>query len=304
MSKSPSRVQIAENCFVMCKHDKGNEVFLYSSNDEILRMLDFVKIRSKKIKELVVIGNGNIYNETLHFLYESGAFKIRHYHQENGNWLLWDDKNGSIKIKRTLVTLERQDIPIFIGSSTGGTQAVFDILAHFRGELPPIVVIQHIPELFSKQFADRINSELKYEAFEVRSGQKLSKNCIYIAPGGKQIKLVKSDHGHSFVIRESLKKDRHRPSIDHFFNSVCDSYSDLNIGMILTGMGKDGSEGLLRMKKNGSITIAQSEESCTVFGMPKAAINIGAVDYIVDLQNIPLKISEIFSNVERLKVGA
>jgi two-component system chemotaxis response regulator CheB len=179
---------------------------------------------------------------------------------------------------------------IAIGASTGGTEALTEILTSMPPGAPPIVVVQHMPEDFTAAFANRLNQLCQIEVKEAEHGDKIAYGKALIAPGNRHMS-VKRRGGHLFVeISEGPLVSRHRPSVDVLFQSVAQAAGSAALGIILTGMGNDGAQGLLEMKKSGAQTIAQDEASCVVFGMPKEAIQCGAVDFILPLSEIAAKL--------------
>jgi two-component system chemotaxis response regulator CheB len=191
---------------------------------------------------------------------------------------------------------------IAIGSSTGGTQALEKILKQLPKEVPPILIVQHIPAVFSKAFADRLDSVCSFKVKEAIDGETVESNTVYIAPGGKQMKILKRGELFRLEINDDPPVNRFQPSVDYFFNSLKGVAGSCPIvGVILTGMGKDGAMGLLELHKIGAATIAQDEESSVVYGMPKEAVRIGAVDEIVALNKIPSELVRLFQKVVRKK---
>jgi two-component system chemotaxis response regulator CheB len=183
-----------------------------------------------------------------------------------------------------------------IGSSTGGTEALRVLLTGLPDQIPPTVIVQHIPPVFSKAFADRMNQLCSFEVREAADGDELAPSLVLVAPGGKQMKLIKSTSGSLRVkIDDSPPVNRHRPSVDFLFDSVAELLGKQARGVILTGMGADGARGLLNMKKAGAFTIAQDEASCVVFGMPREAIKLGAADKILPLTEIARELVMQFS---------
>lgn len=179
---------------------------------------------------------------------------------------------------------------IAIGSSTGGTEALKDILEQLPEEIPPIVIVQHIPEVFSRALADRLNKLCPFEVVEAKNGDLIEKNKVYIAPGNKHMIIQKQNNQLVIQTNQNEVFNSHRPSVDVLFNSIAELNLKKVIGIILTGMGSDGAKGLKRLKDSGAKTIAQNEDSCVVFGMPKEAIKLNAADYIEALDTIPQKI--------------
>jgi two-component system, chemotaxis family, protein-glutamate methylesterase/glutaminase len=175
---------------------------------------------------------------------------------------------------------------IAIGSSTGGTKALRDIFLRLPKEIPPIIVVQHIPAGFSKAFADRLDKICAFEVKEAVDGDEVKPGRVIIAPGGKHIRLQKSQKGFVVKVDDGEPVNRHKPSVDVMFRSVLENCGADAIGVILTGMGDDGARGLLEMRNKGCFTIAQDEASCVVFGMPQAAINLNAVVRVESLLEI------------------
>lgn len=178
---------------------------------------------------------------------------------------------------------------VAVGSSTGGTEALRNFLGKLPQEIPPIVIVQHIPPVFSKAFANRMASLCPFEVKEAEDGDEARPNRVLIAPGGLQMEVVRSKGDSGFKVRvyEAEPVNRHKPSVDVLFNSVAKEVGKSAIGIILTGMGKDGAAGMLKMKQAGARTIAQDEASCVVFGMPKEAIKLGAAETVQPLDKIP-----------------
>ncbi|MDH5232989.1 MAG: chemotaxis response regulator protein-glutamate methylesterase [Gammaproteobacteria bacterium] len=179
---------------------------------------------------------------------------------------------------------------IAIGTSTGGTQALELVLSALPRVSPGIVVVQHMPEKFTKAFADRLNGICEIEVKEAQNNDRVMPGRALIAPGGLHMMLKRSGAQYIVEISDGPVVSRHKPSVDVLFRSVA-KYAGANaLGIIMTGMGDDGAAGLLEMHEAGAMTIAQDEASCIVFGMPKEAIKKGAVDKVLSLNEIPQKI--------------
>lgn len=187
------------------------------------------------------------------------------------------------------------NLVIAIGSSTGGTEALREVLTMLPDQIPPMVIVQHIPPVFSKAFADRMNSLCSFEVKEAESGDAIHSNRVLIAPGGKQMKIVKRASGLFVEINDDPPVNRHKPSVDYLFNSVADLIGKKSIGVILTGMGGDGAKGLLKMKEKGAYTFSQDEASCVVYGMPKVAWEMGGSLMQVPLDEVSSKLYEMWS---------
>ncbi|EQC46643.1 chemotaxis response regulator protein-glutamate methylesterase [Bacteriovorax sp. Seq25_V] len=185
------------------------------------------------------------------------------------------------------------DSLIVLGSSTGGTNAIKDILVKFPKNIPPMLIVQHIPPVFSKAFADRMNSLCPFTVVEAKNGDILEKNKVLVAPGGTQMKLVNQAGVLKVEINDDAPVNRFKPSVDYMFNSVVDACKKKHvISVILTGMGKDGARGMLNLKNAGALTIAQDEESSVVYGMPREAVEIGAAMAVEHKDDIAAKIGE------------
>lgn len=179
---------------------------------------------------------------------------------------------------------------IAIGSSTGGTEALKDILVKLPANSPSIIIVQHMPASFTKAFADRLNELCDLEVKEAASGDYLGVGQAFIAPGDNHMVLRRSGAKYFLQVGSGQKISGHRPSVDVLFNSVAKVAGENAMGVILTGMGSDGAKGLLNMKKAGSKTLGQNKESCVVYGMPKVAKEIGAVDKEVHIDEMAKEI--------------
>jgi len=176
---------------------------------------------------------------------------------------------------------------IAMGASTGGTQALAEVLMHMPVNSPGILIVQHMPEKFTATFARRLNELCAIEVREARDGDVVQSGLALVAPGSDHLTLRRTGTRYSAEVRQGPLVCRHRPSVEELFNSVAKNAGDKAIGVIMTGMGRDGAEGLLNMRQAGARTIAQDEASCVVFGMPKEAIKLGGAEKIVPLHKIP-----------------
>jgi two-component system chemotaxis response regulator CheB len=179
---------------------------------------------------------------------------------------------------------------ILIGSSTGGTEALRVFLTQMPPASPGILIAQHMPVHFTKAFAERLNRLCRIEVREARGGERVLPGHAYIAPGNAHLLLASVGTNYFTELCASAPVNRHRPSVDVLFRSAARRAGDNAVGIILTGMGRDGAAGLLELKRAGALTIAQDEASCVVFGMPKEAIAMGAVDDIVPLTEIATRV--------------
>ncbi|MCH3958364.1 MAG: hypothetical protein LKE51_02065 [Selenomonas sp.] len=182
---------------------------------------------------------------------------------------------------------------IAIGASTGGTEALSSILTRLRPPLPGIVIVQHIPPMFSRLLSERLDNECALSVKEAVTGDIVEPNHVYIAPGSKHMTI--KNYGGQMILHCNPGPPVHSvcPSVDILFNSVAREIREKALGVLLTGMGKDGAEGLLHMREQGSHTLGQNEATCTVYGMPKAAFELGAVEKQLPLDDIPTAITTL-----------
>ena len=176
---------------------------------------------------------------------------------------------------------------IAIGASTGGTEALAKILSAMPEDSPGIVIVQHMPELFTAAFAKWLNIICQIDVKEAEHGDVIAPGRAFIAPGNKQMSVFRVGQHFKIRVNDGPLVSRHRPSVNVLFHSVARTVGSDALGVILTGMGDDGAEGLLEMREAGAHTIAQDESSCVVFGMPKEAIKRGAVRQTLPLESIP-----------------
>ena len=176
---------------------------------------------------------------------------------------------------------------IAIGSSTGGTEALKEVLIRMPEKIPPIVIVKQIPAVFSLAFANRMNDLCPFEVKEAVDGDEVLPNRVIIAPGGKQMRLKRNGLKLCVEVDDSPHVNRHKPSVDVLFDSVAELLGPNALGVILTGMGTDGAKGMLKMREAGARTVAQNEETCVVYGMPREAAKIGAAQEVKPLFEIP-----------------
>jgi len=175
---------------------------------------------------------------------------------------------------------------IAIGASTGGTQAIGEILQRLPANMPPIVVVQHMPPRFTAYFAERLNAQCALEVREASDGDRLQPGMALIAPGGRQMDVTRAANGYRVRVYDGEPVNLHRPSVDVLFDSVAAAAGFHGVGVILTGMGGDGARGLSAMRRNGALTIAQDQSTSLVFGMPERAIREGGVCEVLPLDRI------------------
>jgi two-component system chemotaxis response regulator CheB len=175
---------------------------------------------------------------------------------------------------------------VCIGISTGGTETLRDVLQTLPAETPAIVVVQHMPEKFTSAFAKRLDGLCDLSIKEAEDGDALAPGRVFIAPGGRHMLLQRTGTRYHLAIKDGPPVSRHRPSVDVLFRSAASCAGANALGIIMTGMGDDGARGLLEMRNAGARTLAQDEDSCVVFGMPKEAIACGAAEHVVGLRRI------------------
>jgi len=225
-----------------------------------------------------------------------GINRIRHTYLRNVNKSPKpQSEDGRVTQKQAPVATGETRLParpfgrdsiILIGASTGGTEAIKAVLRKLPQNVPPIAVVQHIPPYFSKSFADRLNELCAMNVKEARDGDRLQPGTCLIAPGDFHMLLQKNGSGYSVKVQQGPKIWHQRPAVDMLFKSAVSIAGKSVTAMILTGMGKDGAEGMLELKKAGATTLAQDEASSVVYGMPRAAKEIGAVDQVVSLNRM------------------
>lgn len=176
---------------------------------------------------------------------------------------------------------------IGLGASTGGTEATLAVLQKLPANIPGIVITQHMPEGFTAMYAQRLNRICSMEVREAKNGDIIHPGLALIAPGGKQMEVIRSGRNYMVQCHSGAKVSGHCPSVDVLFNSIAKNVAINKVGIIMTGMGRDGADGLLKMRQNGAFTIGQDKESCVVYGMPMVAFNIGAVCTQASCDNIP-----------------
>ncbi len=179
---------------------------------------------------------------------------------------------------------------IAIGASTGGTEAIKDVLIQLPSDTPGILITQHIPKAFSTPFAKRMNACCQMTVYEAENGHQILPGHVYIAPGDRHLLLVRDGARYVCKLDDGPPVNRHKPSVDVLFRSVAQQAGFNAIGILLTGMGKDGAEGLKEIRDAGGPTIAQDEATSVVWGMPREAVAMGAASQVLALQDIPARI--------------
>ncbi|MBI9101491.1 MAG: chemotaxis response regulator protein-glutamate methylesterase [Spirochaetales bacterium] len=184
------------------------------------------------------------------------------------------------------------DKVVVVGASTGGTEALRVFLEVLPADIPPILIVQHMPKHFTKAFANRLNGLCKPYISEAVDGTKVEKGCVYIAPGDEHLLLKRQGRDYVIQVTTGPLVSRHRPSVDVLFRSAARYGGKNMVGIIMTGMGDDGAQGMLEMKQAGAFNIAQDEKTSVVFGMPREAIKREAADIILPLEKIAAKMME------------
>lgn len=207
-----------------------------------------------------------------------------------GSW-----KKAPIDVPNEHLSVTKDQI-VAIGASTGGTEAIATVLKEFDTDIPGVVIVQHMPPGFTEMYANRLNEQCRVRVKEAKTGDIVVPGQVLIAPGGDaHMKIMKKDGIYQVVIRQGPKVNGHCPSVDVLFESVASVAKDKALGIILTGMGGDGAKGLLAMRNAGARTIGQDESTCIVYGMPKVAYDIGAVEYQEKLPDIAKRAYSILS---------
>ncbi len=234
----------------------------YSVNEFIDRLIEKIKIASTAKVTKQTFGKHQILRPTIHTAFRNNTEKI-----------------------------------IAIGASTGGIDAIEKVLSSLHSNVPGIVIVQHIQPRFSASFSERLNKILPLTIKEAETGDVIQTGKVLIAPGDFHMRVIKRGNDHIVECFKGERVNRHRPSVDVLFKSVAETYGKNAIGVILTGMGGDGAQGLLSMKKKGARTIGQDEASSVVYGMPRVAYDIGAVEQQVSLKKIPEVIGTILQEI-------
>ncbi|MCF6234814.1 MAG: chemotaxis response regulator protein-glutamate methylesterase [Gammaproteobacteria bacterium] len=194
-------------------------------------------------------------------------------------------QNNSVSISTKVV-----DRMIAIGASTGGTEAIKEVLMRLPADTPPVVITQHIPEAFSAPFAHRMNTMSEMEVCEAKEGQKILHGHVYIAPGDRHLLVVPEGDGYVCQLSDEPRVNRHRPAVDVMFRSVAQNVNAHTVGVILTGMGTDGAIGMKELHEAGAFTVAQDEETSVVWGMPGASVKLGGVDKVLPLNHVATEV--------------
>ena len=210
---------------------------------------------------------------------------------------------GSIKkvsraTGRQTMAVDNKEMIVAIGASTGGTEAIAAVIKEFGPDIPGVVIVQHMPAGFTEMYAKRLDDECRVNVKEAKTGDIVMPGQVLLAPGGdSHMELVRVNGNYQVVLKKGMKVNGHCPSVDVLFKSVASIAGDRALGIILTGMGGDGAKGLLAMRKAGARTIGQDESTCIVYGMPKVAYELGAVEYQEKLANIAKRTYSILNTM-------
>lgn len=285
--------------------NEGDEICSKKENlygeKAIINLLKIFKDNGSKRDNLVatILGGNHNHNQIVKKIAEENV-KIAHHilnkfgipvrksrvNFENGVRVKFNTSTGEVFLSKNSKKSPYLDL-IVIGSSTGGTEFIRDIAPFINSECPPIAIVQHMPSGFTDLFAESLNSIAKVKVKEIKNGEQLQKGHVYIAPGGKQVKIVKSkDDGMRFLVTDDPPVNLFKPSVDYLFDSVAKITEIEMIALIFTGMGSDGARGLKRLHDLGVETYVQDEKSSVVFGMPKAALELGGVDAVLGKEEI------------------
>lgn len=206
-------------------------------------------------------------------------------------------KSALSKVNQPLPARDRE-LVVAIGASTGGTEAIFSVVKEFGTDIPGVVIVQHMPPGFTGMYANRLDNSCSVRVKEAQTGDRVLPGHVLIAPGGDMhMRLVKVNGVYQVECRRGPKVNGHCPSVDVLFESVAKTAGSHALGIILTGMGGDGANGLLQMRKAGALTIGQDESTCVVYGMPKVAYELGAVQYQEKLADIPKRAYMLLSKM-------
>lgn len=204
-------------------------------------------------------------------------------------------KVDPVTVSTGITTVGNKDSIVAIGASTGGTEAIFEVVKGFKRDIPGVVIVQHMPPGFTKMYAERLNNQCEVAVKEAQTGDRVMPGQVLIAPGDRHMRLVKVAGSYQVECKGTDRVNGHCPSVEVLFSSVAKVAGRNAIGVILTGMGGDGAKGLLEMRNAGAQTIGQDEASCVVYGMPKVAYDIGAVQYRMTLTAIAGKVYSLLS---------
>lgn len=207
-------------------------------------------------------------------------------------------KKASGSVANPSIPIDNKEVIVAIGASTGGTEAIASVIKEFGCDIPGVVIVQHMPAGFTEMYARRLNDECRVRVKEAKTGDVILPGQVLLAPGGDaHMQIVRMNGGYQVICKKGPKVNGHCPSVDVLFHSVAEVAGDRALGIILTGMGGDGANGLLAMRQAGARTIGQDESTCIVYGMPKVAYELGAVEYQEKLSDIAKRTYSILSKM-------
>jgi two-component system chemotaxis response regulator CheB len=204
---------------------------------------------------------------------------------------------GVVKVRAAAFSRVSTEKLIAIGASTGGTEAIREVLMQLPADSPAVLITQHMPPGFTRSFAARLDGLCRITVSEAVDGERVLPGHAYIAPGDRHLRLARSGANYQVALDEGPPVNRHRPSVEVLFRSVAAHAGPNALGVMLTGMGRDGATAMLEMKQAGAVNLAQDEATCVVFGMPKEAIACGAVDEVLPVQKIGPRLLELLASL-------
>ena len=274
---------------MILKPQLGTKQFLHESSIKICDAVKAAYHATPKLNRLIArsMGGGSASYDSITTGYEGGSAGPSRYDTGHSSDIIQPKLSADAVIAPGAYnTLETTEKLIIIGASTGGTEALRDVLEKMPADAPGIVIVQHMPEHFTTSFANRLNGLCKISVKEAADGDTVMRGQALIAPGNRHTLLKRSGARYYVEVKDGPLVSRHRPSVDVLFRSAARYAGKNAVGVIMTGMGDDGAKGMKEMHDAGSYTIAQDEETCIVYGMPAEAVKLGGVDQIVPLQDI------------------
>lgn len=240
-------------------------------------------------------------DELIEKIKAAAGARVRSYQGNAATTLQVDEKHTADVIlnKSTSQHFTTTEAIIAIGASTGGTEAIKEVLIRLPANTPGIVITQHIPGSFSTAFANRMNGVSDLNVCEAKDGQQILPGHAYIAPGDQHLLVITNGARYHCKLSDGPPVNRHKPSVDVLFRSVAQSAGSNSVGILLTGMGDDGARGLKELQETGATTLAQDEKTSVVWGMPGAAVKLEAADYILPLQQVASKIMTLTEHERR-----
>ena len=240
-------------------------------------------------------------DELIEKIKAAAGARVRSYQGNAATTLQVDEKHTADVIlnKSASQHFTTTEAIIAIGASTGGTEAIKEVLIRLPANTPGIVITQHIPGSFSTAFANRMNGVSDLNVCEAKDGQQILPGHAYIAPGDQHLLVITNGARYHCKLSDGPPVNRHKPSVDVLFRSVAQSAGSNSVGILLTGMGDDGARGLKELQETGATTLAQDEKTSVVWGMPGAAVKLEAADYILPLQQVASKIMTLTEHERR-----